>query len=118
LLLRESSEQDGAPAALAVVTGSAEGPAGVEHDALLIGIAEAVVAWDWARLESLKQEGVTHLGVQQTADAIGIACAFNGITKVADATGIPLDESTFDRTVEMRDTTGIDTFAPREKWAV
>lgn len=116
MLLRESSEQDGKPATLSVVTGREQGPVGVDHDALLIAIAEAVVAWDWAALAALKQEGAKSLGPQQTADAIGVACAFNGITKVADATGIPLDESTFDRTVEMRDTTGIDSFAPREKW--
>lgn len=117
MLLRESSQREGTPAELSVVMGRADSPAGVAHENVLIGIAEAVVAWDWGRLEQLKRDGVATLGAQETADAIGVACAFNGITKVADATGIPLDESTSEQTIEMRDATGIDAFAPVEKWA-
>ena len=41
----------------------------------------------------------------------------NGITRVADATGIPLDEHTAATTVEMRNATGIDQFDYAEKSA-
>ena len=50
------------------------------------------------------------MGEQQAVDALVVASAFNGITRVADATGIPLDENTADTTVEMRDAVGLDAF--------
>jgi hypothetical protein len=44
-----------------------------------------------------------------------VASGFNGITRVADATGIPLDENTQQMTVDMRESTGIERFNYTEK---
>ena len=55
------------------------------------------------------------MGAQETTDALVVAAAFNGITRVADATGIPLDETTATTTVELRASTGIDSFDYTEK---
>lgn len=50
-------------------------------------------------------------------DAIAVASGFNGITKIANATGLPLDKGTEKSTVEMRAETGIDDFAEAAKAA-
>ena len=50
------------------------------------------------------------MGADQCVDALVVAAAFNGITRVADATGIPLDHNTDDATAAMREATGIERF--------
>ena len=55
------------------------------------------------------------MGTQSMVDAIVVAAGFNGITRVADATGIPLDENTQQMTVDMRESTGIERFNYNEK---
>ena len=57
------------------------------------------------------------MGIQPMVDALTVAAAFNGITRVADSTGIPLDENTLETTGEMREQTGIDRFNYDEKSA-
>ena len=48
-------------------------------------------------------------------DAIGVAAGFNGITKIANATGLPLDAETETNTVGMRQQTRIDEFGDAHK---
>ncbi len=50
------------------------------------------------------------MGEQAVVDTLVVASAFNGITRVADATGIPLDDSTLQATTQLRNDTGIDQF--------
>lgn len=61
-------------------------------------------------LAELRNQAAQQMGEQQMVDALTVAAAFNGITKVADATGIPLDDSTAQRTAQMRQTTGINDY--------
>jgi hypothetical protein len=55
------------------------------------------------------------MGHQQAVDTLVVAAAFNGITRVADATGIPLDENTAATTVDMRAGVGLNAFDYAEK---
>jgi len=50
-------------------------------------------------------------------DTLVVASAFNGITRVADATGIPLDDSTMLATAQLRKDTGIEEFDYAKKSA-
>lgn len=70
----------------------------------------------WDEVAALREEGRERLGAQETSDAILVAAGFNGITRVADAIGIRLDQRTEDASADFRDSLGISAFAPAEKW--
>ena len=115
--LRESSTKSGQTADLRIVTGSVEGDGNVPHGALLANLAEAVARWRWAEVAELRRAGCAQLGAEQTHDAILVAAGFNGVTRVADAIGIRLDQWTADASVALRADVGIDVFAPVDKWS-
>ena len=118
MALRESSTKSGQTADLHIVNGSVDGDGHVPHGALLAALAEAVARWRWADVAALRQQGIERLGAEQTCDAILVAAGFNGITRVADAIGIRLDQWTADASVALRAEVGIDAFAPAQKWGL
>ena len=87
------------------------------HGALLAALAEAVARWRWAAVAELRTRCIERLGAEQTHDAILVAAGFNGITRVADAIGIRLDQRTADASVALRAEVGLDAFAPAQKWS-
>ncbi|MFT7654402.1 MAG: hypothetical protein ACI9UU_003522 [Candidatus Azotimanducaceae bacterium] len=114
MLLRASSQQENREVDLNSVTRE-DLDSGVEHSEHLRALTEATIQNDWLRLAAVRRDAETAMGHQMTVDALVVASAFNGITRVADATGIPLDESTEDRTTDMRESTGIARFDYEEK---
>lgn len=109
MLLRESGRHTNNDFNLNHVT-AAEGDAGVAHGALLRELTEATISGDWLHLGEIRAEAELKMGKQQVVDALTVAAAFNGITRVADATGIPLDDNTAQVTDSMRAETGIANF--------
>ena len=116
MALRESALKAGRAADLNVATGRADGDGNVPHGAFLVALAEAVAQWRWDDVAVLREQGIELLGRQQISDAILVASGFNGITRVADAIGIRLDQRTDDASRDFRDAVGIGAFAPPEKW--
>ena len=116
MLLRGSSQQEGLNTDLGVVTGKVDGDGGVPDGDVLIALAEALPRGEWDAVARCREAVADRLGAQSAVDAVAIAAMFNGITRVADGTGIPLDPSTESLTGEMRTDTGIDAFAPPAKW--
>lgn len=116
MALRASTLDDSQAADLKVATGRADGDGNVENGALLVALAEAVARWRWDEVAALREEGGTRLGTQETSDVILVASGFNGITRVADAIGIRLDQRTENASADFRDSVGISAFAPAEKW--
>jgi len=116
MLLRASGEQEGRSYDLTSVTG-ADGDSGVPHSDLLRALTEQAIGGEWAQLTHTRQRAGEIMGEQQVADVLTVAAAFNGITRVADATGIPLDDNTAATTIDLRATTGIDSYAYAEKSA-
>ena len=78
-------------------------------------LAAAVYSQDLDLMTDIRKRGISILGERGLADAIGIASGFNGITKVANGTGLPLDKSTETVTVELRTHTGIDAYSEEHK---
>ncbi len=109
MLLRASGEQTDKTYDLNSVT-SENLDSGVEHGDWLRKLTEATIRGDWLTVGEVRPQAEVEMGTQKVVDALTVASAFNGITRVADATGIPLDSTTAEATTEMRDTTGIQQF--------
>ena len=88
---------------------------GVEHGRILSDLVDATIQRRWDDLAELRDEGVRVMGAQVTVDALAVASGFNGITRIADATGIPLDSDPAKVTADMRDELGINDFEYQEK---
>ena len=113
MLLRRSGEISEESYNLSGVMGDDD--ISVEDEELLIAIAEAVFVGDPVDLARLCEEAVPSIGAEKLVDAIGIASGFNGITKVANATGIPLDARTEEVTARLRQQIGIDDYSENHK---
>ncbi|MYD43084.1 MAG: hypothetical protein F4W90_04230 [Gammaproteobacteria bacterium] len=88
---------------------------GVECGELLSRLVDAIIGGSWDAVEQLRGEALHSMGTQQAVDAMAVAAAFNGITRIADATGIPLDAGPAETTATMRDELRIDDFEYAEK---
>ena len=109
MLLRASGEREGTDYDIAAVT-DPDRDSGVHHDRLLRTLAEQTAGSQWTALAATREEAARVMGEQQMVDALVVASAFNGITRVADATGIPLDDNTANSTGALRDAVGLDAF--------
>ncbi len=120
MLLRASGQRDNRQYNLSAVNEADTDP-GVDHADHLRALTEAAIDSRWEELATIRKAAAVAMGEQAMVDALTVAAGFNGITRVADATGIPLDPPTQETTVAMRAETGIDTFdyaAKSERYAV
>jgi hypothetical protein len=109
-LLRESSKATGENYDLSLLTGGA-GDGNIPHGALLVAFADAVLGSDDARLAAIRSEIRAKLGDAALVDAAAIAATFNAIDRVADATGIPIEDAKAEATADFRAALGINAFA-------
>ncbi|MCW5748714.1 MAG: hypothetical protein KIT36_21175, partial [Alphaproteobacteria bacterium] len=72
-----------------VMDGSAS--AGVSHADILLPFADATIGGSADGLARARQAVASQLGPAALIDAAAVIGGFDGITRVADATGIPLD---------------------------
>lgn len=111
MALRESGRDLGETFELGAVTGRVEGAGGVRHGELLSELTSAVVARERAALDAIRPAAVRALGADGFVRAVGVAAGFDGINRVADLIGIPLDEEQFaDLEREFWEATGIQAF--------
>ena len=111
-LLRASSEHSGEAIDLKTVIDAGAGDGGIPHGALLVAFADAVLGEDDAHLADIRDSLHERLGAAALVDAAAVAGLFNAIDRVADATGIPLEDDKEEATADFRSDLGIDAFAP------
>lgn len=109
-MLRESSKAKGENYDLTLLTGTA-GDGNIPHGALLVSFAEAVLGSDEARLAAVRSEIRARLGDAALTDAAAIVATFNAIDRVADSTGIPIEDGKAAATADFRAALGINAFA-------
>lgn len=83
---------------------------GIPNTGVLIEFAEAAVGADADRLDAARAAVIEAMGGAALSDAAGVAALFNAIDRVADSTGIPLEDEKAEMTEGMRDQLGIDAF--------
>jgi hypothetical protein len=124
-LLRESSKAKGEDYDLSLLTGT-RGDGNISHGALLVAFAEAVLGDDDRRLQEVQAAIRGRMGDAAFVDAAAIVATFNAIDRVADATGIPIEDNKAASTADVRTALGINAFAeqrgeiadPRERAGV
>ncbi len=86
------------------------GATGVPHAAILLAFADAALSFDPVRMDPARAAIVTTLGEEAMLDAAAVVAGFNGITRIADATGIPLEDKKAEETAAWRASLGINDF--------
>jgi hypothetical protein len=83
---------------------------GVEHGAVLIAFAEAMVEDDDEILAQTRQAVIETMSPEAMVDAAGVASNFERMVRIADATGIPLDERMEALSKEVREQLHLERF--------
>jgi hypothetical protein len=73
---------------------------GVPHAALLLTFADAVIAGN--AIEAQRDRVIAALGDAAMIDAAAVVAGFDGITRIADATGIPIEPAKAEQTADFR----------------
>ena len=83
---------------------------GVPHWQALVALVDATVARDATAVARARTMLVASMGHAAMIDAAAVIGGFDGITKVADATGIPLEPGKAEVSAAWRDSLGVDRF--------
>jgi len=110
MLLRVSSQTTGTQVDMAAVNGTVTSESGVRHAAELIAFTEAVMRDDDAVLAETRQALRAVLTPEAFVDACAVIGAFNVVDRIADATGIPLDDAMAMMTKDLREDLGLGRF--------
>jgi hypothetical protein len=96
--------------AAAITAGSGGAATGVPHGEELLAFAEAVVGRDVDRITEARETLRLVAGQRAVVDTAGVIANFHRMTRVADGSGIPLDERMMVASADLRATLGIDDF--------
>jgi hypothetical protein len=107
-MLRGSGRHYGTEFGLGAIMGR-EGHSGVPHETELLAFADAAIV-DGAKLAEARATLEGAAGNDAMVDAAAVIAGFDAITRVADGTGIPLEQPKAEATAPWRVELGIDAF--------
>jgi hypothetical protein len=111
-MLRASVEaSQGSVDLRAVTQGARDDSVGVAHAAELCAFAEAALRRDPAELARARDALRAAAGAEAVVDAAGVIGNFERMTRIADATGIPLDAGPQLASEDFRKALGLETYA-------
>ncbi len=87
---------------------------GIPFGPELMRFAESVATRDAAALAEARQNLLEQAGPAVLVDAAGVAANFQRMVRIADSTGIPVDDMTSPLGTEIRDTLQLNRFAGAE----
>ena len=82
---------------------------GLPYGKILNEFVEAIMDRDKARIAAARTPILETLGEAAMVDAAATIAAFNAYTRMADATGIPLETPKAEATVELRQELGLES---------
>jgi hypothetical protein len=106
-----SGQVEGAEIDLSAVNGEGNDDGGVAHGAALVGFVEAVMGDDDEALAAARTALGERLSPAAFVDACAVVGAFNVVDRIADSTGIPLDDGLAKMSAEVRSDLGLARFA-------
>lgn len=116
MLLRRSGTRQQTSFNLGKLTDSSELAIGITAESTLLALVEAVIAASPAAVQIACERAISDLGEKTTVEAIAVIAGFNGITKIANGTGLPLDPETHSSTQKLRAETAIDDYSESSKF--
>jgi hypothetical protein len=87
---------------------------GVPHGKTLARFAEAVLLGSENDLAQARDATIAALGGDSFVDAAGIVGTFERMTRLADCTGVPLDDLILDGSEDIREGLGVNDFTGAE----
>ena len=81
---------------------------GVPHGATLVEFGEAMLRGDAQRRAAAREAVYRALGGAALADAAAIVASFNAVVKLADGSGIPLEDFKAEATADLREQLGLE----------
>lgn len=108
MLLRESGRIADENYGFDGVKGLSGEDGGVLHGRLLLDFAEAVLVSAELEISQARARLIEVVGTDGFVDAAGVVASFNSVVRIADGTGIPLEQFKRDQTVDLRAELGID----------
>jgi len=82
----------------------------VPHGQILVDLVEAVYSGDEAALVKARSAVRVQLGDAAFVDTCATIASFNAVVKIADGTGIPLEDNKEKATRDIREELSIDRF--------
>jgi hypothetical protein len=82
----------------------------VQHGKALNDFAESVMAGDVRNIAVHRDNVSRAVGAAGMADAAGVIAAFNLVARVADSTGLPLEDYKEEASVDLRERLGLNDF--------
>lgn len=110
-MLRASTQTHNAHIELDAVSGNEASARDVTFGAELVRFAEAVASRDVGTLAGARQVLLEAAGPQVLVDAAGVAANFQRMVRIADATGIPVDDISSALSREIREHLHLERFA-------
>ena len=107
-LLRASGQHGGETFALSAALEGDGTQVGVPNGAALVEFGEAMLLGDEARRAAARARVYRELGAAGLVDAAAIVASFNAVVKLADASGIPLEDFKAEATADLRAELGLE----------
>ena len=81
---------------------------------MLVAFTDAVVKYEEVEAARLRAEIRATMGDDVLVDASAIVAAFSGFDRIADSTGIPLEDAKAENSADFRAALGINAFAEKK----
>jgi len=81
---------------------------GVPHGSILVEFGEAMLRGDAGRRARAREAVHAAMGAAALVDAAAIVASFNAVVKLADGSGIPLEDFKAQATVGLREELGLE----------
>ena len=111
-MLSMSADLTGTDVDLQMINGDEDALAGgVRYAAELVPFSEALARRDEDALSAAREQLAARAGADVLVDTAAVAGNFQRMVRIADATGIPIDEGSIERTAAVRGELQLERFA-------